>query len=295
VIDLRFWKKKTAGHPGSPGTSKKRLGTFEIEGEIGRGAMGIVYSGKDSASGRTVAIKTMKLAGDFNADAMGDAEARFMREATILTWLAHPNIVTIYDVGQENGTAYIAMEFLKGAELSEHTKSGSLLPLRKTLDIIARIADALDYAHEQNVIHRDVKPGNFMYDPVSDLVKITDFGISKLTDLSATQVGVVLGSPQYMSPEQVRGIELCGRSDIFSLGTSLYQMASGELPFKGNSGVDVMYRVAKEPHVDIHQIKTDIPSSVRDVINRALCKNPEDRYPRGRNMAEALRQCLAHV
>jgi serine/threonine-protein kinase len=279
---------------GATAVPKKMLGMFEIEGEIGRGAMGTVYSGRDTVSGRAVAIKTMKLESDVDG-AMKGAEERFLGEARILTWLDHPGIVTIYDVGHENGIAYIAMEFLKGVELSRHINPGTLLPLSKTLDIIARVADALDYAHEQGVVHRDVKPGNFMYDPVSDVVKVTDFGISKLADCSMTQVGVVLGSPFYMSPEQVWATGVSGRSDIFSLGTSLYQMVSGDFPFKGEAGPNVMYRIAKEPHQDILSIKPDLPASVCEIINRALAKNPDDRYQRGNEMAQAIRRCLATI
>jgi sigma-B regulation protein RsbU (phosphoserine phosphatase) len=280
---------------GAAALPKRRLGMFELEGEIGKGAMGTVYSGRDTISGRPVAIKTMKLESNFDPEKKGDAEQRFLAEARILTWLDHPGIVTIYDVGHEDGVAYIAMEFLKGVELSRHIEPGSLLPLPKTLDIIARVAEALDYAHEQGVVHRDVKPGNFMYDPVSDVVKVTDFGISKLADGTMTQVGVVLGSPFYMSPEQVWATGVSGRSDIFSLGTSLYQMVSGEFPFKGKGGPDVMYRIVKEPHQDILSINPDLPASLCEVINRALAKKPDDRYQRGNEMAEAIRRCLATI
>jgi serine/threonine protein kinase len=289
--------KKNVDKHGAPAVPKKMLGMFEIEGEIGRGAMGTVYSGKDPASGRAVAIKTMTLEGDSDASKKGDAEERFLREAKLLTWLDHPGIVTIYDVGHENGTAYIAMEFLKGAELSRHITPDSLLHLPKTLDIIARVADALDYAHEQGVIHRDIKPGNFMYDPVSDIVKVTDFGISKgiskLEDFSKTRSGIVLGSPYYMSPEQVFSTGVSGRSDIFSLGICLYQMVSGDFPFKGGAEPQVMYHIVKEPHQNIKSIKPDLPASVCEVIDRALEKNPDDRYQRGNEMAEAIRRCLA--
>ncbi len=272
---------------------KKMLGMFEIKAEIGRGAMGTVYSGRDTVSGRAVAIKTMSLAGEF--DAGSDAEERFLREARILTWLDHPGIVTIYDVGHENGTAYIAMEFLKGVELSRHIEPGTLLPLAKTLEIIARVAEALDYAHEQGVIHRDVKPGNIMYDPASDVVKLTDFGISKQENFSKTRVGVVMGSPFYMSPEQVFATGVSGRSDIFSLGTSLYQMVSGAYPFIGEAGPTVMYRIVKEPHQDIKTVNPDLPDSVCEIINRALAKKPVDRYQRGKEMAEAIRHCLENI
>lgn len=269
----------------------KTLGTFEITKEIGRGAMGIVYLGRDLGSGRDVALKTMTLATEFNANALKDAKERFMREARILTWLNHPDIVTIYDVGEEHGLAYIAMEFLKGVELTEHVQPGALLPLPKTLEIMARAADALSYAHEEGIVHRDVKPGNIMYDASNNSVKVTDFGISRLVDLNATRVGLVLGTPLYMSPEQVMGKQIDGLSDLFSLGTTFYQMVTGGLPFEGDSEFDVMCSVAKDPHKDILSLKPDLPACVRAVINRAMQKDPADRYQSGSEMAQAIRQC----
>lgn len=288
MINLKFWKKQEAGP-----AKRRMLGSFEIDKELGRGSMGIVYLGKDPASGRDVAIKTMTLANEFNANALEDAKGRFMREARILTWLDHPDIVTIYDVGEEHGLAYIAMEFLKGVELTEHTTPDKLLPLPKVLEIMARAADALGYAHEQNIVHRDVKPGNIMYDAANNTVKVTDFGISRLTNLSETRIGVVLGSPLYMSPEQVMGKQIDGLSDLFSLGSTLYQLVSGRLPFEGDSEFDVMYRVAKEPHTDIQTIKPDLPPCVCAIINRALAKEMASRYQSGAEMAEAIRQCAA--
>lgn len=271
------------------------LGTFEVTRELGRGSMGVVYLGKDTVSGRDVAIKTMTLANEFNVDALADAKERFLREARILTWLDHPDIVTIYDVGEEHGLAFIAMEFLKGVELTAHIKPDSLLPLPKSLEIMARAADALGYAHEQNIVHRDVKPGNIMYDASNESVKVTDFGISRLTNLSATRVGLVLGTPLYMSPEQVMGKQIDGLSDLFSLGTTLYQMVSGRLPFEGDSEFDVMYRVAKEPHTDILSFMPEIPACISEIINRALAKDMNDRYQSGNEMAEAIRQCAARL
>lgn len=295
MISLKFWKKNNDADKQKSGAMHKMLGTFEVTKEIGRGSMGIVYLGKDPASGRDVAIKTMTLANEFNTNALEDAKDRFMREAKILTWLDHPDIVTIYDVGEEHGLAYIAMEFLKGVELTEHTKPDNLLPLAKTLEIIARAADALAYAHEQHIVHRDIKPGNIMYDASNNSVKVTDFGISRLTKLSATRVGVVLGTPLYMSPEQVMGKQIDGLSDLFALGSTLYHMVSGHLPFGGDSEFDVMYRVAKDPHTDILSVKPDVPACVCDIINRALAKEMSGRYQSGSEMAEAIRQCAATI
>lgn len=289
MIKLKFWKKDSSISP------RKTLGTFEVMREISRGAMGVVYLGRDPISGRNVAIKTMTLANEFNAAALEDAKSRFLREARILTWLDHPDIVTIYDVGEEHGLAYIAMEFLNGKELTEYTSLDNLLPLEKTLEIVARAADALGYAHEQNIVHRDIKPGNIMYDATSNSVKMTDFGISRLANLSETRAGLVLGSPLYMSPEQVMGKQVDGLSDLFSLGTTLYQLASGRLPFEGNSEFDVMYRVAKEPHTDILSVKPGLPPCICTIINRALAKDIQERYQSGYEMAAALRQCLLRL
>jgi eukaryotic-like serine/threonine-protein kinase len=290
MVSMKFWK------PATQPASKKMLGSFEVKQEIGRGSMGVVYLGVDPASGRDVAIKTMTLlANEFNANALEDAKSRFLREARILTWLDHPDIVTIYDVGEEHGLAYIAMEFLKGVELTEYTRPEKLLPLDKVLEIMARAADALGYAHEQNIVHRDVKPGNIMYDSDNNTVKVTDFGISRLTNLSETRAGLVLGSPLYMSPEQVMGKQIDGLSDLFSLGITLYQLVSGRLPFEGDSEFDVMYRVAKEPHTNISSIKADLPSCVCAIINQALSKDMKGRFQSGYEMAEAIRHCAAAI
>ncbi|MFA5826656.1 MAG: serine/threonine-protein kinase, partial [Gallionellaceae bacterium] len=206
------------------GMSKPMLGRYEIEKELGKGAMGVVYLGKDPKIGRVVAIKTMNLSQEFEADELEDVKARFFREAETAGRLNHPNIVTMYDAGEEHDLAYIAMEFLKGKDLVPYTKRDNLLPLPKVLSIIARVADALGYAHGLHVVHRDIKPANIMYDIESDTVKVTDFGIARITDSSKTKTGMVLGTPSYMSPEQLAGTKIEGQSDLFSLGASLYQM-----------------------------------------------------------------------
>jgi serine/threonine protein kinase len=290
------WRKKTGDSPASSDTPRM-LGTFEVTREIGRGAMGVVYLGKDVGSGRDVALKTMMLARQFNANALQDAKERFMREAEILTWLHHPDIVTIYDVGEDHGVAYIAMEYLKGSELTAFTQPGALLPVPKVLEIIARAADALGYAHEEGhekgIVHRDVKPGNIMYDAGENSVKVTDFGISRLIDLNRTRMGLVLGTPLYMSPEQVMGKPITGVSDLFSLGTTLYQLLWGRLPFEANTDLEVMRRIVQEPHAENALIRPDIPEAVRRVVDRALQKQPENRFQSGYEMAEAIRRCAS--
>ncbi len=275
--------------------SKPMLGRYEILKELGKGAMGVVYLGKDPKIGRIVAIKTMALAQEFDADELEDVKARFFREAETAGRLNHPNIVTMYDAGEEHDLAYIAMEFLKGRDLIPHTKADNLLPLPKVMSIVARVADALDYAHKQNVVHRDIKPGNIMYDPETDTAKVTDFGIARITDSSKTKTGLVLGTPSFMSPEQLAGKKIEGSSDLFSLGVSLYQMACGKLPFEGDSVAQLMFRIANEPHTDILSIKADLPACLVAIINRALAKKVENRYANGAEMAVALRQCAASI
>ena len=275
------------------GVSKPMLGRYEIEKELGKGAMGVVYYGKDPKIGRVVAIKTMALAQEFEADELQDVKDRFFREAETAGRLNHPNIVSIYDAGEEHDLAYIAMEFLKGKDLVPFTKPDNLLPLPKVISIIARVAEALDYAHRQNVVHRDIKPANIMYDPETDTPKVTDFGIARITDSSKTKTGMVLGTPSYMSPEQLAGRKIEGHSDLFSLGVSLYQLACGKLPFEGDSMAQLMYRIANEPHTDILTIRADLPPCLAAIINRSLAKQVEDRYASGTEMAEALRQCAA--
>ena len=277
------------------GVSKPMLGRYEIEKELGKGAMGVVYYGKDPKIGRVVAIKTMALAQEFEPDELQDVKERFFREAETAGRLNHPNIVSIYDAGEEHDLAYIAMEFLKGKDLVPFTKPDNLLPLPKLISIIARVADALDYAHKQNVVHRDIKPANIMYDPETDTPKVTDFGIARITDSSKTKTGMVLGTPSYMSPEQLAGKKIQGSSDLFSLGASLYQLACGKLPFEGDSMAQLMYRIANEPHTDILTIRTDLPSCLAAIINKSLAKQVEDRYANGAEMAEALRQCATSL
>ncbi len=286
------------GHPGGTmmlaggGMEKPMLGRYQIEKELGKGAMGVVYLGKDPKIGRVVAIKTMALSQEFEGDELVEVKERFFREAETAGRLTHPNIVTIYDAGEEHDLAYIAMEFLKGRDLAPFTKPDALLPLPQVLSIVARVAEALGYAHLQNVVHRDIKPANIMYEPESDTPKVTDFGIARVTDSSKTKTGMVLGTPSYMSPEQLAGKKVEGRSDLFSLGVMLYQMLSGSLPFQGESMAQLMFKIANEPHLDIRKLKPDLPACVAAITNKALAKDPDQRYQNGEQMAKAIRLCL---
>lgn len=275
------------------GVEKPMLGRYQVEKELGKGAMGVVYLGKDPKISRVVAIKTIALSQEFDAGELEDVKTRFFREAETAGRLNHPNIVTIFDAGEEHDLAYIAMEFLKGEDLVPYTKPDNLLPFLKVMSIVARVADALAYAHTQNVVHRDIKPANVMYEPGSDMLKVTDFGIARITDSSKTKTGMVLGTPAYMSPEQLAGKKIDGRSDLFSLGVSLYQLTCGKLPFEGDSMAQLMFKITTEPPTDILSINPDLPECVVAIINKALAKQVEERYQTGAEMAQALRHCMA--
>ncbi|MBL0142888.1 MAG: CHASE2 domain-containing protein [Betaproteobacteria bacterium] len=269
---------------------KPMLGRYQVEKELGKGAMGVVYLGKDPKIGRTVAIKTMALSSEFEGDELTEAKERFFREAETAGRLQHPHIVTIYDAGEEHDLAYIAMEFLKGKDLVPYVKQPNLLPPDKVLSIVERVADALSYAHTMGVVHRDIKPANIMYEPESDTAKVTDFGIARITDSSKTKTGMVLGTPSYMSPEQLAGKKIDGRSDLFSLGVTLYQMLAGRLPFEGESMTQLMFAIASNPHPNIHDYNPGLPAWIDAIIDKALAKDFEKRYQTGQEFAEAIRQ-----
>jgi CheY-like chemotaxis protein/tRNA A-37 threonylcarbamoyl transferase component Bud32 len=274
---------------------KTTLGRYQIEKELGKGSMGIVYLGADPKIGRTVAIKTIALANNFSADELQQIKQRFFREAETAGHLAHPNIVAIYDVGEERNLAYIAMEFLKGLDLTPYTKPGSLLPLETTLLIVEQVAEALAYAHNNSVVHRDIKPANVVYDADSDQVKVTDFGIASIMKTSTKEAGQVLGTPSYMSPEQVTGEVVDGRSDLFSLGVMLYQLASGHLPFHGESLTQLLLKIANEPHTDILAHDAELPDCLVTLVNKALAKNPDQRFQNGEQMARAASVCRRSI
>jgi serine/threonine-protein kinase len=274
------------------GIEKPMLGRYEVERELGKGAMGAVYLGKDPKISRTVAIKTMALSQEFEDDELVEVKQRFFREAETAGRLTHPNIVTIYDAGEEHDLAYIAMEFLKGSDLTQYIKADSLLPIKQALSLIQRSAEGIDYAHQYNVVHRDIKPANIMWDPETDSLKITDFGIARITDSSKTKTGMVLGTPSYMSPEQLAGKKVTGQSDIFSLGVMLFQMVTGKLPFTGDSMATLMYKIANEKHPAPESINPKVPRCVTVIINRAMEKDVEKRYKRGKQMVDDINKCL---
>lgn len=268
---------------------KMKLGRYEVQKELGKGAMGVVYLGRDPKIGRVVAIKTMQLSQEFDEVEIAEVKSRFFREAETAGKLTHPHIVTIYDAGEEHGLAYIAMELLRGHDLNRHVKPDTLLPVTTVIELVAQAADALDYAHSQGVVHRDIKPANLVYERARRSIKITDFGIARITDSTRTRTGLVLGTPSYMSPEQLKGKRIDGRSDIFSLGVTLYQMLTGQLPFRGDSMASLVKRIATESPVPANMMRTDLPLEIDSVLDLAMHKDPEQRYQQAGEFARALR------
>ncbi|WP_026352821.1 CHASE2 domain-containing serine/threonine-protein kinase [Solimonas variicoloris] len=268
---------------------KPMLGRYQVERELGKGAMGVVYAGRDPKIGRQVAIKTLALSQEFEPDELAGVKERFFREAETAGRLAHPHIVSIYDAGEEHDLAYIAMEFIRGHDLTRHTKPNNLLPVAEVLRLAAEAADALDYAHANGIVHRDIKPANMMLLESTRALKLMDFGIARITDASKTKTGLVLGTPSYMSPEQLSGKKVDGRSDLFSLGVTLYQLLTGALPFRAESMATLMFKIANEPHLPPQALRPDLPAEVDAILARLLDKDPARRHARGADLARELR------
>jgi serine/threonine-protein kinase len=274
------------------GVERPMLGRYCIEKELGKGAMGAVYLGRDPKIGRVVAIKTVALGREFEGAELDEVKARFFREAETAGRLTHPNIVTIFDAGEEQDLAYIAMELVQGRDLGQHVSAATRLPLDTVVRIVAQVAEALAYAHRHQVVHRDVKPANIMWEPGTERVKVTDFGIARITDASRTRTGMVLGTPAYMSPEQLAGRRVDGRSDLFSLAVTLYELVAGVQPFTGDSMAQLMFRIANDPPRDIRQTVPSVPEALDAFLRRALAKDPEQRFATGEAFAAALRAVL---
>jgi serine/threonine-protein kinase len=251
-----------------------KIGRYEILDEIGQGAMGTVYRARDPLIERTVAIKAVSIA-QLQQEGTG-AEARFLREAQSAGRLSHPNIVTIYDVGEVDGLAYIAMEYLAGATLRDLMNKGPM-PLDLVLDTATQMSKALAFAHEHGVIHRDIKPANVIVTGQRGHIKLTDFGIAHLLNSDHTQAGQMLGSPRYMSPEQAMGREIDGHSDIFSLGAMLYEMVTGHYAFDGDSLPSIVYKVINESPVPALTLRPPLPPGLASLLTRMLDKNPQAR------------------
>lgn len=271
-----------------PDVARKQLGKFLVERQIGKGAMGAVFLGYDPATDRHVALKTMSLAQEFQGDELADARARFLREAEMAGRLQHPDIVSIIDAGEQDGVAFIAMELIEGVDLSQHTQGTRLLPLAQLLPIVARVAEALAYAHSRGVTHRDIKPANIMIDLRAGSVKVMDFGVARVADAARTRTGVVLGTPTFMSPEQLAGQTIDGRSDLYSLGVTLFQLLTGQLPYRNDSMAVLMRAIAHETAPNVCSLRPELPAALGDIVALALEKHPTTRYATGHEMATDL-------
>jgi serine/threonine-protein kinase len=273
------------------GYTPSMLGRYKVLKELGRGAMGLVYMGKDPTIQRFVAIKTMRLDQINHDDKLQDVKTRFFREAESTGRLSHPNIVTIYDAGEENDLGYIAMELIEGTSLKQWTREPNLMSVNEVLLTMATVADALGYAHQQGIVHRDIKPANIML-AKDHIVKVMDFGIAKMASSSKTETNIVLGTPTYMSPEQIAGKKVDGRSDIFSLGVVLFELLTGQLPFTADNVSAVLFSIAHHPHPAIQTLRPDLPPMVQEIVDRALQKELPHRYRRAEEFASELRACL---
>jgi serine/threonine-protein kinase len=292
------WMKRTQGtvkaaqHTGKkPAGVPQRLGRYVIERRVGRGAMGAVYLAKDPRINRPVALKAIPIEKEFEDEELKEARLRFYREAESAGRLTHPNIITVFDAGEDKGLAYIAMEYVPGIPLRDFTDPNRLLAPKRALELAAATAEGLDYAHNQGVIHRDIKPANLLYNPKDGTIKISDFGVARMTDNNKTKTGIVLGTPMYMSPEQLGAEDLTGLSDLFSLGVTLYELLVGEVPFKASNIAVLMTKITTEEPAPIASRRAGIPPSVDAVLAKALAKRPQDRFSCGAEMAIALRNC----
>jgi len=272
------------------GATKPTLGRYEILQELGQGAMGTVYLGRDPSINREVAIKTVNYE-EIAVDELSDVKARFFREAEAAGKLSHPNIVTIYDMGEDHEMAYIAMELLKGKELTHYSQKANRLPLKRVLKIVGAVAEALGYAHSQEVVHRDIKPANIILLD-DDLVKVADFGIARVMSSSKTQTGVIFGTPNYMSPEQIAGKKVDGRSDLFSLGVVFYELLTGEKPFRGDSMTALLYAVSNTEYVPLSETAPKTPACCVEIVERLLSKGVSKRYQAAAQVVKDVQTCL---
>ncbi|MGZ8830398.1 MAG: protein kinase domain-containing protein [Thermoanaerobaculia bacterium] len=272
-----------------------KLGRYEIVRELGKGAMGIVYLAKDPLIGRLVALKTIRPAAHADDDETKEFQQRFIREAQAAGILNHPSIVTVFDIGQdpESSVNFIAMEFVEGHNLKEILAQGRTLSFDEIGEIIAQVADALDFAHSKGIVHRDVKPANVIL-LEGNRAKIMDFGIAKIASGGGnlTTTGQFLGTPNYMAPEQIKGAAVDGRTDLFALGICFYECLTRRKPFGGDSLTSISYKIVHEPFPPLHEINPQIPDGYEEIVAMCLAKDPGKRYQRGRELANALRAVI---
>jgi len=274
-----------------PPSQRQRLGRYTVIRELGRGSMSVVYLGKDPTIQRFVALKTVRFDDAGDSSELVEIKRRFFREVQSAGLLSHPNIVTIFDAGDEEDLGYIAMEVLEGITLKDWCRKENLQSVKQVLELVAKVAEALDHAHSHGVVHRDIKPANIMFTK-DGIAKITDFSIARITTSTKTKTDAILGTPSYMSPEQIAGEKVDGRSDLFSLGVVMFELLTGERPFQGESIASLTYQIAHKPHRPPAQIRTDLPPCCIAIIDRALSKKLDQRYQRGLEFSVDLTVCL---
>jgi serine/threonine protein kinase len=270
------------------------LGRYEVVAELGKGAMGVVYRANDPMLNRMVAIKTINTE-EAGHEGMAEYEARFYTEAKAAGGLNHPNIIIIYDIGKSGHLVYMAMEYIQGKELREMLADGKPVPVAQAVDIAAQVGEGLAYAHQHQVVHRDIKPANIMITP-EGRAKIADFGIARMrSSETRTQTGVILGSPKYISPEQVVGKRADHRSDIFSLGVILYESITGSTPFNGEGLSALMYQITNHDPSPPSASNSQVPVMLDYIMAKVLAKSPEARYQSAADFANDLRECKAQI
>jgi len=274
-----------------PPSQRQRLGRYTVIRELGRGSMSVVYLGKDPTIQRFVALKTVRFDDAGDPSELVEIKRRFFREVQSAGLLSHPNIVTIFDAGDEEDLGYIAMEVLEGITLKDWCRKENLQSVKQVLELVAKVAEALDHAHSHGVVHRDIKPANIMFTK-DGIAKITDFSIARITTSTKTKTDAILGTPSYMSPEQIAGEKVDGRSDLFSLGVVMFELLTGERPFQGESIASLTYQIAHKPHRPPAQIRKDLPPCSITIIDRALSKKLDQRYQRGLEFSVDLTVCL---
>lgn len=262
---------------------------YRVLNDLGRGAMATVYRAADENDGRIVALKVLSLAEDWPEDRRAEARLRLLREADAVGRIDHPDIVRVYEAGEFGGLVYLALEFVEGVSLAVHAGQGRLLPPRMVCEICARVGEVLNFAHQRGVIHRDIKPANLIFDQANRRIRVMDFGVARFVDSQATRTGIVLGSPSYMAPEQLEGIKVDGPADQFSLGVTLFQLLTGQLPFRSDTIPGLMYAIIHDPHPPLATIRPDLPADLGRIIDRAMAKEPAARFDSALEFALAVR------
>ncbi len=275
----------------NPDSLFQQTGRYQLLGKLHDSDLGTVYRGTDTLLKREVSVKLMPVPADVEQTAWEEMKWRFLQEARAAGRLRHPNIVSVFDSGECEGFVYIVMEHRTGGTLDAFTENGRLLTVKQVLRIGRKLSSALDYAHRRWVVHREIKPANVLYDEESEEVILTNFGVARLLDKTRTRTGTVLGSPAYMSPEQIRGQKVDHRTDLYSLGVTLYQLLSGALPFEGGSFAQLMFRILYEPPRPLTEHRPELVGCVETIIDTALQKDPSKRFQTGREMAKSLKRC----